>query len=123
MTFSVVVSSGFVVDLSDDEAIPPGFYRKGSWRSGMYALSTKPTNLEDDDLSRLSDALSRALFEELAFFESAAPVLRFRASGRGGLQLLMTFEPKQGAVVIPAAFIRGWGELGGTISIDIPLDP
>lgn len=89
----------------------------------MYALSTKPTSLEDDDLSRLSEAFSQALFKELAFFEAVAAVLEFRANDRGRLQLLMTLEPQQGAVVVPASFMRRWGELGGTLSIDIPLNP
>lgn len=118
----MIVSSGFVVDVGDDELAPDGFDRRDSWRPGRYVLRSKILEVEGESPERLSDLLSSVLQEQFAFFDANQHAQEYRRAGMGRLQMRISLPPYQTAIRLPAEFLVKWGSLGGDVSIDIPLN-
>jgi len=118
----LVISASLGIELEPGEVAPPGFGRRDKWPEGLYALHTDLTEIDYPTGPLRAEQLERTLREYLQFF-GAEPAAGFLGRGRGQLYLLITIDPVQGEFQLPAHFLRAWGEMGGTINIDIPLNP
>jgi hypothetical protein len=118
----LVISATLRVELEPGEEAPPGFGRRDKWPEGLYALHTDLTEIDYPTGSLRAEQLERTLREYLQFF-GTEPAAGFLGRGRGRLSLRITIDPVQGEFKLPADFLRAWGEMGGTIFIDIPLNP
>lgn len=119
----LLVSASFGVDLKPGEERPPGFGRRDKWPEGRYALHTDLTEIDYPTGPLRAEKLEQVLREYLQFFGAGTPAAAFRSGGRGQLSLRITIDPVQGEFKLPADFLRAWGQMGGTIFIDIPLNP
>jgi hypothetical protein len=122
MTYTIRVSSSYVVDLDNAESPLDGFVRKDKWPVGRHSCSVPMVRLEAPNSSELSADFEAVLLDQLRVMTEHEGVTAYRHEDKGRLSMLVTFSPGTGAVRLPAAFMGPWAALGGYVDLDTPLD-